>query len=120
MANRGIASSKQLRLRQSLCNTDRLNATMEAVFGGEFGEAEMTDYLGRSARLMSAWVRDSPHFDVLRDKVTCWDPYIALVPTDTGPRYKLKADLAGGYERCGNVYFAQSFADLLLSLTLPP
>ena len=50
----------------------------------------------------------------------CSDPYIALVLTDTGPRYKLKADLASGYERCGNVYFAQSFADLLLSLALFP
>ena len=80
----------------------------------------MTDYLGRSARLMGEWVRESTHFNALRGKVMCSDPYIALVLADTGPRYKLKADLAGGNGRCGNVYFGQSFADLLLSLTLSP
>ena len=93
---------------------------MAAAFGGDFGEVAMTDYLGRSARLMGEWVRVSTHFNALRGKVMCSDPYIALVLTDTRPRYKLKADLFSGNGRCGNVYFAQSFADLLLSLTLLP
>ena len=70
MASYGAASTKQLRLRQPMCNTDRLDATTGAAYGGELGEAAITGYLRRSARLMGELVREPPNYNVLRVKVT--------------------------------------------------
>ena len=114
------ASSKQLRVCQSLYNADRLAAAVDAVF--HLGEADVggRGLLERSAAMLRGWVEGSPNFDLIRGRATSWDDFVALVLTEGGPKYLLKADLGSGFTRCGNVYFTEAFGDLLLAIALSP
>ena len=112
-------SSKQLRLRQSLYNTDQLKAAADKIFSSgvePFGDR----YLERSAELLRDWVGGSPSFGLLRNGSSSGDKFLALVLTDVGPAFLLKADLGQAYRRCGNVYYAGPFADLVLTISLSP
>ena len=100
-------------------NTSQINGAFCAILGdGAWGSDG--GYLARSAAMMREWVCDSPAFRDIEGKVTCWDPHVALVLTETGPKYLLKEDLGGGYARCGYLYFSEPFADLVLAFTPSP
>ena len=100
-------------------NTSQINDAFCAILGdGVWGSHG--GYLARSAAMMREWVCDSLASRDIEGKVTCWDPHVALVLTETGPKYLLKEDLGGGYTRCGYLYFFGPFADLVLALTLSP
>ena len=114
------ASSKQLRVCHSLYNADRLAAAVAAVFRVGGADNGGRGLLERSAAILRGWVEGSPNFELIRGRATSWDDYVALVLTEEGPKYLLKADLGQGFTRCGNVYFTEAFGDLLLAISLSP
>ena len=118
-ASHCAASSKQLRLCVSMHNTGQIDDAFCAILSDGV-EQSPGGYLARSAAMMREWVCTSPTFRNIEGKTTCWGRYLSLVLTETGPRHLLKEDLRDGYTRCGNVYYAEAFADLVLAFTLSP